>query len=164
MTRSPCIDCEPTFPFCCLRTRWSPYLEVHPRQRVSAQHCENGQTLGCHESREVHQQRDTAGLPLGFPLLVSQALDGLSTDQTSVRVHYHDDLPSLVGMNLNLGAQGRGIIVEALVRGLSTHTWVCNSPGLVALRVQLALDDLEAIWRVPCARREDKDGSACGSG
>lgn len=113
---------------------------------------------------QVDEQCDTAVLALSFPLLVTQALDGLSANQSSVRVEDDDDLSSLVGMHLDLRAQGGGVIVETLVGGLGTDCWVRNTTRLIALGVQFFLDNFEAVGGVPCARRKHENGLVRDSG
>lgn len=87
------------------------YLELHPRQRLAAQHLEDAHALGRDKGRQVDEKRHAARLAVGLALGVAQALDGLGADQAAVRVHDEDDLAALGGEALDLGADGGGVVV-----------------------------------------------------
>lgn len=140
------------------------HLEVHPRQRLAAQHLGDAHALGRHKGGKVDQQRDAALLALGLALRVAEALDGLGADQTSVRVHDDNHLPALVRQRLDLGAHGRGIVEKALVGRLGTDRGIRYGASVVFLGVQPVLDELVAVGRVPGAWRQDEDGAFRGGG
>lgn len=134
----------------------STHIELHPGEELATEHNLDGLADGDNEGAEVDEGDDTTLLALLSALLVAETLDGVSTDETAVRVDDQDDLLLLVGEPLKDGSDGGSVVVQALGGGLSADGGVLDGDGLVALGVEDLLDGRVADLLVPRTRRENE--------